>query len=144
MPFFNADDRTPVLGEVKVGRDKEPYSALVQLLAYIAHLSTRTQYDRLCSHFSDTGFPDADPPRFDGYLLLFRFGDRWDPTSAAFVPSPNTWLDKLLPQSKVLSAQLMDRNDITQHIRRLVCLDVTLDDEGELVATTRWVHDGRQ
>jgi hypothetical protein len=139
--LVNATDRTPVLGEVKVARDKEPFSALVQLLAYIAHLSTASQYERLRSHFRDTSFPDSEPPRFDGYLLLFRFGDKWDPKSAAFVPSPNTWLDKLLPQSEVLSAQLMEREEVTRHIRRLACLDVTLDEDGTLVATTRWLHE---
>jgi hypothetical protein len=129
--LVNADpaDRTPVLGEVKVKRDKEPFSALVQLLAYIAHVSTRSQYARLRSHFASARYPDTDRPRFDGYLLLYKFGE-----------SPNTWLGKLLAESELLSGRLMQQPEITAHIRRLVSLDVLLDKNDMLVATKRWLH----
>ena len=71
LVLVNADpaDRMPVLAEVKVKRDKEPFSALVQLLAYIAHLASPSQYARLRAHLDGAGFPAANPARFDGYLL---------------------------------------------------------------------------
>lgn len=128
----NADpaDRTPILGEVKVRRDKEPFAALVQLLAYIAHLSTPSQYARLRTHLPAAGYPEADPPRFDGYLLLYEFGQ-----------SPNTWLDPLMEQSTLVSQGLMANPDVRRHIRRLVCLDVQLTAQDAVTATTRWRHD---
>lgn len=123
----NATDRTPVLGEVKVRRDKDPYAALIQLLSYIAHLSTPSQYARLRKHIEKAGFPQTDVPRFDGYLLLTDFG-----------ATPNTWLKKLMTQTEILAAALLEQPEITRHIRRLVFLDLTLASSGTLTATKRW------
>src|SRR5262249_49078525 len=72
----NRQDRTPVLAEVKRGRDKDPFSGLVQLLAYIAHLATPSQYGRLRSQLPAGRFPDREP-RLDGYLLLYDFGKQF-------------------------------------------------------------------
>jgi len=129
--LVNADpaDRTPVLGEVKVKRDKEPFSALVQLLVYIAHLSTHSQYARLRTNFASARYPDIDRGRFDGYLLLYKFGQ-----------SPNKYLGALLAESELLSERLMQLPQITAHIRRLVSLDVSLDKNDMLAATKRWLH----
>ncbi len=137
------DERLPALGEVKVRRDKEPFSALVQLLVYAAHLATPSQYRRLRTHFAEAGFPDVDVPRFDGYLLLFHFGD-----------SNATYLDAFDRVAKETSAGLMQEPAITRHLRRLACLDLDLEavepEESlvssppyqELRATTHWVHAG--
>ena len=46
----------PVIGEVKIGAD-EPFVAIIQLMTYIAHLATRTQYARLVSNYPNAGFP---------------------------------------------------------------------------------------
>ena len=130
-----ADDY-PVISEVKLNRDKEPFSGLVQLLAYIAHLATPTQYNRLRRYVPGGHYPPADRPVFDGYVLLYRFGE-----------SPATYLDGLLEQAMRSSAALMSEPTVTRHIRRLACVDVVFDADadgrpgGPLSATVRWRHD---
>lgn len=44
----------PAVGEVKVGRDKNAFFALVQAITYAVELSTRSQFARLKKHFGDT------------------------------------------------------------------------------------------
>jgi hypothetical protein len=34
----------------------------------------------------------------------------------------------------------MQRPEITRHLRRLACLDLALNAEGQLTATKRWLH----
>jgi len=48
----------PVVGEVKIGAD-EPFAAIIQLMTYVAHLATQTQYARLVSNYPDAGFRSA-------------------------------------------------------------------------------------
>jgi hypothetical protein len=122
----NAEDRTPIVGEVKRGRDKDPFTGLVQLLAYIAHLATPTQYERLRTQLRDGRFPDREP-LLDGYVLLYEFGkDR------------NTYLDDLLHASAKVAAGLMETPEVATRVRRLACLDVALTDHASLSASCRW------
>lgn len=123
---------TPVVGEVKIGRD-EPFVAAVQLLTYIAHLVTPSQHARLVKHFPDAQYRPEDPPRVDAYLLLHRYGE----TEA-------THLSALLEAAEQLTAGMMHRPEITRHVRQFVCLDVALDDRGTLTATTRWLHQAQR
>lgn len=139
LVMVNPQGRFPVIGEVKVARDKEPFSALIQLLAYIAHLAPPRQYERLCTHVP-ADYPAAKPARFDGYVMLFQFGQKWDKAGERYVPSPNTWLDRLAAQAQLLSAQLVFRSEIKRHVRRLACLDVELNEAEQLEATCRWLH----
>lgn len=126
----NAADRTPIVAEVKFRRDKEPFSAIVQLLAYIAHLTSPSQYERLRTHVPTGDYPAAEVARFDGYLMLYRFGE-----------SANTYLDDLLHAAEATSEGLMRQAAVTRHVRRLVCLDLSLDEDAALSATVRWRHD---
>lgn len=125
-------DNTPVIGEVKVGRDKEPFSALIQLLAYIAHLASPSQYERLGEQVPSGDYPPAMPAVFDGYLLLYGYGQ-----------SKATYLDELLDQAQKTSHALMAQELVRRHVRRLVCLDLMLGDDKQLVATLRdgWRHE---
>jgi hypothetical protein len=52
----NSADRTPIVAEVKRERDKDPFTALIQMLASVAHLATPKQYERLRTHFPDAHF----------------------------------------------------------------------------------------
>jgi hypothetical protein len=110
LVLANAHDRAPVIGEIKLGRDSDPFVAVVQTLAYIAHLSTRTQYARLRRHLRRGRFPE-DAWRFDGYVLLYGFGRE-----------ANTYLDDLLIEGARVASALMERTEVTAYIRRLVCL----------------------
>lgn len=120
---------TPVVGEVKIGPD-EPFVAIVQLMTYIAHLVTETQYPRVVANYPDAGYPLLDPPRIDAYLILHRFG-----------VENATYSDELLANAVRLSDGLMRQPNVTKHVGRIVCLDASYGAGGELVATTRWLHE---
>lgn len=120
--------RIPIVGEIKIGRD-EPFVSVIQLFTYVAHLVTASQHNRLVTHFPDARYLAAEPARMDAYLLLHRYGE----THA-------TYLGHLLAAAERLSAGMMRRPQVTGPFRRFACLDVALDDLGELTATTRWLH----
>jgi len=129
-----AQDATPIACEAKLFRD-EPFSGLLQLLAYLAHLATTSQYARLAKYHPSAKFPNLAAPRLDGYLLLYEFAE------------DATYLPRLLDCARDLSASLMTMPAVTAHVRQLVCLDCSLaiTDEtqpGVLTATTRWRVDG--
>lgn len=61
------DAATPVLGELKIGTDKLPYFAFIQLLMHAVELSSVTQHARMREHL---GLPDAvDETRVDLYVV---------------------------------------------------------------------------
>lgn len=124
-----ATSGTPVVGEVKIGPD-EPFAAIVQLMAYVAHLVTKTQYARLTGNYPAAGFPQANPPRVDAYLILHRFG-----------AANATYCDELLAHAARLSDGLMRQSAITRYVGRIVCLEADFAAGGELVAQTRWLHE---
>lgn len=65
--LVNIADATPVLGELKIGTDKLPYFAFIQLLMHAVELSSETQHARMREHL---GLPDAaDEPRVDLYVI---------------------------------------------------------------------------
>jgi hypothetical protein len=126
--LLSAADK-PVVGEVKIGAD-EPFVAIIQLMTYIAHLATPSQYARLVTNYPNAGFPSADPPQIDAYLILHRFG-----------AAKATYSDEFLALATRLSDGLMRQPEVTKHVARIVCLDATLDGNGQLTATTRWLHE---
>jgi hypothetical protein len=104
--------------------------AIVQLMTYIARLVTETQYPRLVANYPDAGYPSLDPPSIDAYLILHRFG-----------AENATYSDELLANAVRLSDGLMRQPTVTRHVGRIVCLDPSYEAGGELVATTRWLHE---
>ena len=49
----NAEDRTPIVGEVKLGGDQNAFYALIQALVQAARLSTPKQLERLRRFYAD-------------------------------------------------------------------------------------------
>ncbi len=43
----NNNDGLPILGEIKVGNDENPFFALIQLLTYLSELTTHNQLERI-------------------------------------------------------------------------------------------------
>ncbi len=127
-----APDGTPIACEAKLFRD-EPFSGLLQLLAYLAHMATPTQYARLAKYHPAAKLRETETPVLDGCLLLYEFAEQ-----ATFLPG-------LLDCAEQLSAALMQTEAVARHVRRLVCLDCTLNiadatQPGTLSARTRWRH----
>ena len=117
------DDRTPIVGEVKVGLDMDPFFALVQGLACAAHMVTPNQYRRLRSHLPpelDFDLPEREQPRMDVWLLLV------DP------PPPKgtrqrKYLGELTAAADVLAPMTLARDEVRQYIRRIAGIRVALD-----------------
>src|SRR5205085_2481124 len=64
-------ERVPVVTELKLGGDMDPFFALVQALTGAAHLATPAQYTRLRERLPDGRFPaKAGPSRLDVYTLF--------------------------------------------------------------------------
>ncbi len=81
--FADATDRTPIVGELKLPGDMDPFFALVQALACTAHLATPNQYERMRRHLHDANLPElSGPPRLDVCVLLVSPLD-YDPARPA-------------------------------------------------------------
>jgi hypothetical protein len=118
----DADDRAPIIAEIKVGGDQHPLYALVQLLMLAAQLSTPNQFARLHHAYPDTF---GDVGRVDLYMLLAG-----QQTNGIYRPELNDIAQRL-------SAELMQREAVTRHVRRITCFDVTLSN-GRLDLATRF------
>ena len=55
---MNREDRRPIIAEVKVGNDMNPFYALIQTLMYAAELATFNQATRLQQHYDQVRFPE--------------------------------------------------------------------------------------
>jgi hypothetical protein len=69
--LVNADDRTPIVAEIKVGGDQNAELALVQALAAAAQLSAPAQLRRLHREYRDHLGLSA-PSRLDVYVITAR------------------------------------------------------------------------
>lgn len=114
----NADDGTPILGEVKVERDKDPFFGLVQVLLAASYMQPAPQQARLLLH--DQEFAPAGP--LDVYLVLatepgdskywFELRDRAETLAAAVGPQLRAWVRRiaaieLLPSEDTVSGPLL-------------------------------------
>ena len=65
------ETRTPIVAELKLPGDMDPFFALVQALAGAAHLATSAQYERMRNHLKRGKFPALSaPPRLDVFTLF--------------------------------------------------------------------------
>jgi hypothetical protein len=114
-----SSDGTPIVGEIKVKRDRDLTYALIQALACVSELASEHQVDRLRLHYGDRvkQLLADGPSRFDIYLLA--------------VPRTNrdtylTDLDGLAPE---LAAALLVQPSIATVVRRIVAIRTGLQDE---------------
>ncbi len=98
------DDGTPILGELKIGTDSLPYTALIQLLMHFVELSSHPQRQRLV----DLGVPEecCDRP-FDLYLLGYG--------------TPNkTFHRRAMDATTTIARALMKHDALNGQLRRIV------------------------
>jgi hypothetical protein len=111
----NANDKTPIVGEIKVTRgqytDKDPHSALIQALASAAHLVAPAQYGRLL-HYFPRRFR-RDDRRVDVYVITGSYDAHL------------THLNELLQAAKALAAALTADATLSRYVRRIEFLDAT-------------------
>ena len=72
---WNLKNDIPILGEIKVNNDQNPFYALIQLLTYLSEISTPNQIDRINKYAHFTKFL-PDNSQFYLYILSCRTKNR--------------------------------------------------------------------
>ena len=130
----DAKDRTPIVGELKLPRDKDPFFALVQGLACAAHLATPNQYARLQKQLPSARFrePSGDPC-LDVWVLTV------DQSRTQAIPSaPGKYIVGLREAADALAPALLAQVRLNRFIRRIAEVTVKLDERGTVVPEVRW------
>lgn len=112
--LVNADDRTPIVAELKVGDDENAELALVQALAAAAQLSTPFQMRRLHREYRDQ-FGSVVPRRLDVYVITSR-------------SRPRGVRPELARRAHTQARELVDSGSLDRWIRRIAFLEASLSD----------------
>lgn len=127
----DAADRTPVVGEVKLPGDMDPFFALVQALTGAAHLATVPQYERMRRHLERGGFPELrGAPSLDVWLL--------------FVDGKNGLAEKgrymadLGQAAAALAPRLLTQDGIRDSVRRIAAVKLKKQGSAEVAAEVLW------
>jgi hypothetical protein len=129
----DAADRTPIVGELKLPGDMDPFFALIQGLACAAHLATANQYDRMQKHLGRGEFPDLPgAPRVDVWVLTVD-GPAHDPKG-----SQPKYMGDLKAAAERLAPKLLAEDSIAASLRRIAGVGMKLDDSGAVAADVRW------
>ncbi|MBY0522263.1 MAG: hypothetical protein K2R98_02630 [Gemmataceae bacterium] len=127
----NSRDKLPIIAEVKVGNDKNPFYALVQLLMYAAELATASQLARLQQHYPDRfAFPlpkdggaVSTGPVMDLYIVLSNYNPR------------SGVRQEILEGTSQLAQQLVVKKGVSAYVRRIACLDAAFTEDRRLQFT---------
>jgi hypothetical protein len=125
----DALDNTPIIGELKLPGDMDPFFALIQALACAAHLATPNQYERMRRHLPDAGFPDpVTLPRLDVWIL-----------SVDAVERPRgRYMADLQAAAEAIAPPLLAQPEISRSIRRLAWLAMREDSLHGMTADVLW------
>lgn len=122
----NAKDNTPIIAELKIREDMDPFFALVQALGCAAHLVTGAQYKRLNnadnlpdSPFLQSGNAFRGPgkqPWVDIYVLFID----------AAREEKGRYRPELKSKAEQLAPRLLAQPGINEYVRRIAGLDLKL------------------
>lgn len=127
-------DRTPIVGELKLPGDMDPFFALVQALACAAHLATSQQYDRMRRHLERGKFPELNAaPRLDVWVL-FVDAPPYQPGQSL----KGRFMADLSSAAEALAPRLLAQDAIRGSLRRIAGLGMKLDPSDTVVAEVHW------
>lgn len=127
-------DRTPIVAELKLPGDMDPFFALIQALACAAHLATANQYERMREHLPRGRFPQLSAaPRLDVWVLFVEPSDH-----EIGKPPKGRYLAELKAASETLAPRLVAQNSISRSVRRIAGLGMWLDESGSVASDVRW------
>jgi hypothetical protein len=116
------ETRTPIVAELKLPGDMDPFFALVQALAGAAHLATSAQYERMRNHLKRGKFPALSaPPRIDVFTLFVGGTDGSN--------QPD-----FLRAAQTLPPQLLAHDGLARSIRRIAGISVALGPRDQITA----------
>lgn len=110
----NAEDRTPIVGELKLGGDQNAFYALIQGLVHAARLASPRQLQRLQRFYADHFAREEPSGAVDLYVVL-----RDAPTAGT--------RPELYELANKLARQLSEDVAITAHVRRIACIAAQTD-----------------
>lgn len=118
--------RTPIVAELKLPGDMDPFFALVQALSGAAHLATSAQYARMRNHLERGKFPALrTPPRLDVYTLFVGT------TEGLNQP-------EFLRAAQTLPPQLLAHEGLARSLRRIAGISVALGPHDQITAEVRF------
>jgi hypothetical protein len=112
----NAEDRTPIVGELKLGGDQNAFYALIQGLVHAARLASPRQLQRLRRFYADHYATEQPSGVVDLYVVL-----RDAPTAGT--------RPELFELAKKLAAELAEDAAVTGKVRRIACIAAQTDAE---------------
>lgn len=124
-----AEERRPVVGELKTPGDMDPFFALFQALACAAHLATPSQYERMRHHSKRGRFPGIGegPIQLDVYVLFVRPEEE----------TRHRYQDGLRKATEDLAPRLLALDEVARSIRRIVAVDLDRSSAGKVTASIR-------
>lgn len=127
----DATDRTPIVGELKLPGDKDPFFALVQALACAAHMATSHQYERMRRYLGRGSFPEQiTAPPFDVWVLFVNAPDY----QSGQLPKGKFMAD-LQSAAETLAPRLLAQDATKNSLRRIAGLSLKLDDASDTVSS---------
>jgi hypothetical protein len=128
--------RVPIVAELKLPGDMDPFFALVQALTCTAHLATRNQYQRMRKHLKRGEFPDLpSEPRLDVFVLMVvPPGQKKSAPKGKYMPGLHRAAAELAPK-------LLAEPGIARSVRRIAELGVWLEGpkgRKKVRANVRW------
>lgn len=127
-------DRTPIVAELKLPGDMDPFFALVQALTCAAHLATSNQYERMRRRLFRGKFPELnDSPRLDVWVLSVD-----SPDHQAGQPPKGRYMADLESAAETLAPLLLAQDGISRSIRRIAGLGMKLSESGAVLSEVRW------
>ncbi len=127
-----APDGTIGIGEIKIGRDRDLFYALIQALAGVALVATPSQIGRILRNYPmpRTALAPGPAPKLDAVLVSV-------PRDA-----PDTYLTQLDVLARGFAPELLAQPAIGGVVRRIVGLQAALAGE-QLQLTAKWVERSR-
>lgn len=131
----DSTDRTPIVGELKLPNDKDPFFALVQALACAAHLAASHQYERMRRHLVRGSFPEQiTAPRFDVWVLFVN-APGYEPGQ----PPKGKFMADLQSAAETFAPRLLAQDATRDSLRRIAGLCLKLGDGSSTVTSeVRW------
>jgi hypothetical protein len=130
----DGNDRTPIVGELKLPGDMDPFFALIQALARAAHLATTNQHERMRRHLFRGKFPELkDAPQVDVWVLFVDAADH-----EAGQPPKGRYMADLKNAAEALAPKLLVQDGISGSVRRIAGLGVKLDESGSVPSEVCW------
>lgn len=104
-------DKFPIVGEVKVESDKDPFFALIQALTYAVELTTQPQRQRLNFAYGNQLKIHSDGPFIDIYVVLVAY------------PKSKDRMECLRLTNELSQTLLKPSSPVAGLVRRIVCIE---------------------